>query len=89
MTRLIRLLLVTAVLLALLAVGVRSGTLEIDGLKVSNPPGYQASHFLRLDEGALAVGLGSLTKETIEVPSVTLSGVDLILEKKGAAANSD
>jgi hypothetical protein len=64
-----------------------AGRSELQTLQVNNPPGFETSHFLKLDKGALAVSLGSLTGDTVEVSEFTLDGIDVNLEKKGANSN--
>jgi hypothetical protein len=69
------------------SVGLLSGTFGMTGLNVSNAEGFRSDHFLTLDEGGLEVSLGSLRSDTIEVPKLELSGLDMVLEKKGGNAN--
>ena len=69
-------------------VGVFSGQFAMGGLKVANPPGYEkGDHFLQLGSGELAVTLGSLMEDRVEVPSIKLHDVDVVLEKRGDKAN--
>jgi len=63
------------------------GEFSMSGLKVANPAGFDAPHFLRLNEGAVAVSLGSLREDTVELPHLTLAGVDVHLEKKDGKGN--
>lgn len=70
-----------------IGLGLFSGTAEMKGLAVANPPGFDASHFLRLNRGSVAVSINSLREETVEVPNITLEGVDLSIEKTGKNAN--
>jgi hypothetical protein len=63
------------------------GQLVMGGLNVSNPTGYNTAHFLNMKDGDVAVSLGSLTKEIVEVPHIRLSDIDLNLEKKDGKAN--
>lgn len=68
-------------------IAIVAGRSQLNGLTVSNPGGYESPHFLALGEGAMAVRLGSLREETIELPEFTLSGIDVHLEKKSGKAN--
>jgi hypothetical protein len=68
-------------------VGIFSGTFAMAGLSVANPQGYPADHFLRLDTGNVAVTLSSLREDTVELPSLALSGLDMVLERHGDKAN--
>jgi hypothetical protein len=71
------------------SVGVLSGRLSMSGLKVDNPSGFKADRFLTMGDGRVAVSLGSLTKDTIEVPEVALENIDVNLERLGDKANYD
>lgn len=68
-------------------IGLLSGTSELTGLSVANPKGFSADPFLRLNGGKLAVSLGSLRTDTVEIPEFSLSGIGLNLEKKLDGAN--
>jgi len=68
-------------------IGIVSGEFAMKGLVVANPEGFESDHFLRLDEGFLAVSLGSLRQDTVEVPTLALTGIDINLEKRGGRAN--
>ncbi len=68
-------------------IGIFSGEFAMKGLDVANPEGFESDHFLRLDEGFLAVSLRSLRQDTVEVPTLALTGIDINLEKRGGKAN--
>lgn len=68
-------------------VGVLTGSVELAGLEVSNPDGFEADHFLKLDDADMDVSLGSLMEDTVEVPSLVLEGIDLRLERTLEGAN--
>lgn len=68
-------------------VGVLNGSVELAGLEVSNPDGFEADHFLKLDDADMDVSLGSLMEDTVEVPSLVLEGIDLRLERTLEGAN--
>src|SRR5262245_51670383 len=55
------------------------GQLVMDKLNVSNPTGYKSNHFLNLNNGDVAVTLGSLTKDVVEVPYLHLTNIDMNL----------
>ncbi len=63
------------------------GQLVMTGLNVANPPGYQTKHFLDLKNGDVAVSLGSLRSDIVEVPHLRLKDIDINLEKKDGKAN--
>ena len=64
-----------------------SGKLRFADLVIGNPEGYESTHFLTLGTGDINVKLGTITSETIEVPRVVLSNLDVILEKREGEAN--
>jgi hypothetical protein len=68
-------------------IGVLSGEFTMKGLDVANPEGFQSDHFLQLGEGYVDVSLGSLRQETVELPTLTLTTVNMTLEKKGGESN--
>lgn len=68
------------------------GEVELSGLRVANPvaagtPSFQSDHFLRLDDGELAVSLRSLRQPTVTVPRLALEDLDINLEKRGGQTN--
>jgi len=68
-------------------IGILSGEFAMRGLEVANPEGFESDHFLQLGEGFLAVSLGSLREDTVEVPTLALTGIDINLEKRDGKAN--
>ncbi len=68
-------------------VGILSGSVGMAGLNVANPAGYGSPHFLKLGEGSVAVSLGSLRSDRVQVPELTLNGIRMSLEKRGGKAN--
>jgi hypothetical protein len=68
-------------------VGVLSGEVEMSELNIGNPEGFKTPHFLHLDDGGVAVSLGSLMGEKVILPDLTLSGLDVNLERRGGKAN--
>lgn len=68
-------------------VGVFAGTFDMRGLTVSNPQGFSAPHFLALSEGGVSVAVDSLQSDLIELPTLTLTGIDVHLQREGGKAN--
>ncbi|MEQ8317670.1 MAG: AsmA family protein [Phycisphaerales bacterium] len=68
-------------------VGILAGNVELSGLTVDNPEGFEAEHFLTLDDADMNVSLDSLMEQTVEVPSLVLTGIDLRLERTVDGAN--
>lgn len=68
-------------------VGVFGGTFAMNGLRVDNPSGFGERPFLHLQEGDVAVSLGTLRKETIELPYLRLEGLDMDIERREGKSN--
>lgn len=68
-------------------IGVFSGRVSLNGLQVDNPEGFKAERFLALGDGRVAVSLASLTKDTIEVPTLALDTIEVNLERREGASN--
>ena len=64
-----------------------SGELSLSGLNVANPSGFAAPHFLTLKKGEVVVALNSLNKDTVDIPKLSLSGIDVNLERSAAGSN--
>ena len=60
-----------------MSVGVFSGRVAMTDLRVSNPPGFESPHFMRVDQGGIAVTLGTLMQDKVVLPELTLSGLRL------------
>jgi hypothetical protein len=64
-----------------------SSEFAMAGLNVSNPEGYTTKHFMTLDRGDVALTASSLAEDVVELPTLTLSGIDMNLEKKAGGSN--
>lgn len=64
-----------------------AGQFEMNGLTVANPEGYQTKHFMTLGKGDVALSIGSIMQDTIRLPHLKLSDIDLNMEKKDGKAN--
>jgi hypothetical protein len=67
-------------------IGLLQGTTALGGLSVANPPGFDPT-FLSLGKAELAVTLGSLRSDVIEVPKFVLSDVSVLLQKREGKTN--
>ncbi len=67
--------------------GLFSGEAGLKKLQIANPPGFERDYFLKLGEADLAVGLGSLMSDTVRVPRIHLTDIDLNLERTGDKPN--
>ncbi len=68
-------------------VGIVSGTFGMSGLRVENPEGYSSESFLTLGNGGVAVSLGTLRRDVVELPSLRLERITASLERKGGTSN--
>lgn len=64
-----------------------SGQMSLSELKVENPQGFTAKHFITMKKGEVAVTLDSLNKEIVDIPKLTLSGIELNLERSPSGSN--
>ncbi len=68
-------------------VGVFSGEFSMSGLSIDNPAGYKKPKFFELGDAGVAVSLGSLTKDVVEVPTLELSDISVDLERNTNGSN--
>jgi hypothetical protein len=63
------------------------GRLGLTSIRIANPEGFDEPHFVDVGSAELAVDLSSLPDEVIEIPLISLSDVDLALEREGDRTN--
>lgn len=68
-------------------IGVLGGTFAMSGLRVDNVEGFTSDPFLTLEDGSVAVSLASLRSDTIEMPHLRLSGIDLAIDRRQGKSN--
>lgn len=68
-------------------VRIRGGTASMSGLNIANPAGFDTPHFLRMGESDASLDLGTINSETLVMPSITLTGIDVILDKGASPSN--
>lgn len=68
-------------------VGLLAGTLDMDGLKVSNPSGFSTPHFIALGDSDITVDIGTITSDKVKFSEFTLKGIDVYLDKGGNPSN--
>ncbi len=64
-----------------------AGTLDLRGVRIDNPPGFDDPPFLSLDRGRIALELGSLRGDRIVLPHIEIEGVGVHLQRKGGRTN--
>jgi len=70
-------------------VGLLSGTFSMGDLTVANPAGFESPYFTHLGQGDVEVALKTLRQETVELPTLTLTDLEIYLDKKEGKANYD
>ena len=63
------------------------GRVSFEDVVIDNPPGYEYDKLLELDEATVAVGIGSLLSDTVNVKEIILDGVNVVVEQKGPSNN--
>jgi len=63
------------------------GKLNLNGLEVDNPQGYQHKQLLTLGNVFVAVNIKSLMSDTVEIDQIRLDNVNLTIEQKGMTNN--
>lgn len=68
-------------------VNLTAGTATMNGLNIANPNGFDTGHFINLGDSNASVNIESISTDTIVMPEITLSGIDVILDKGGNPSN--
>lgn len=63
------------------------GTLDLNGLVISNPVGYEHPNLLELGTAHVDVDVKSLLSNTVKIKDITLYGVTVVIEQKGFSNN--
>jgi len=64
-----------------------SGEFAMSGLQIANSPGFTDQPFLTLDSGSVAVSLGTLRSDPIELPHLRLTGLTMVIDRKKGDSN--
>jgi len=70
-----------------LNLSVFKGRVEIEGLAVDNPAGYEQKYLLEMNKGEVVTRLKSLMSDTVEIDSILLDGITIAVEQKGLDNN--
>ena len=63
------------------------GKVGFENLVIDNPPDYQHDKLLEVGKARIAVGIGSLLKDTVNIKEIMFDGVDVVIEQKGLGNN--
>jgi hypothetical protein len=64
------------------------GKLRLQDLAVDNPPGYQHEKLLELGDARVAVSIGSLLTDTVNIKEIKLDGMNVVIEQKSVTGNN-
>jgi hypothetical protein len=64
------------------------GNVEFHNLVIDNPPGYQHDKLLEMGDARIAVSIGSLLEDTVNIKEIKLDNVNVVLEQKGVTSNN-
>ena len=70
-------------------VGLLNGTFSMGDMTIANPAGFESPYFTHLGQGDVEVALKTLRQETVELPTLTLTDLEIYLDKKEGKANYD
>jgi len=68
-------------------VGIFSGELSLNGVRIDNPEGYAADHFMELGNGEMEVSLGSLREDVVVLPRLLLTDLKVAMERGAGGTN--
>jgi len=68
-------------------VKVFGGEFAMKGLTVSNPEGFSTPHFLALGDGGVSVEFATLRGEVVTLPTLTLDGISVYLQRADGKTN--
>ncbi|MGB8226252.1 MAG: AsmA family protein, partial [Sedimentisphaerales bacterium] len=59
-----------------------SGSIEVNDLKIGNPPGYEFERILELKSIGITANVRSLFSDTVEVNQVSINDITIVMEQK-------
>ena len=68
-------------------ISILGGSVEIEGLIVGNPAGYEHKNLLELGQARVAANIGSMLGDTVQIREIKLDGINLVIEQKGLSNN--
>jgi hypothetical protein len=65
-----------------------AGKVRFQNLVIDNPPGYEHDKLLEVADARIAVSIGSLLEETVNIKEIMLDGIDVVLEQRGLTSSN-
>lgn len=63
------------------------GSVGFENLIIDNPPGYQHDKLLEVGKAHVAVSIGSLLKDTVNIKEIKFDSINVVIEQKGITNN--
>ncbi|MGH2272107.1 AsmA family protein [Anaerohalosphaeraceae bacterium U12dextr] len=70
------------------SLSILGGKVELAGLNIKNPEGYQHSDFMSMGKAAVVLNTKSLLSDTVEIQKIQLDDIQLTIEQKGLSENN-
>jgi hypothetical protein len=64
------------------------GKVSFQNLVIDNPPGYKHDRLLEVGDTRIAVRIGSLLEDTVNIKEIMLDNVNVVLEQRGITSNN-
>ena len=64
------------------------GKISLQKLAIDNPPDYQHDKLLEVGNARIAVDIGSLLTDTVEIKEIVLDEINLVIEQNGLTSNN-
>lgn len=64
------------------------GKISFQNLVIDNPPGYKHEKLLKVGKARIAVSIGSLLTDTVNIKEIMFDGLEVTLEQKGVTSNN-
>ena len=71
-----------------MSLSILRGKVSFQNLVVDNPPGYEYDKLLEVGDARIAVSIGSLLKDTVNIKEIMFDGLEVTLEQKGLTSNN-
>ncbi len=64
------------------------GKIRFQNLVIDNPPGYKHEKLLELGDAKIAVEIGSLLTDIVNIKEIKFDGLNIVLEQRGISGNN-